>query len=267
MSDDTFMKKIARELAESAIGGEKQADLQGVLSNPYLQNALLGAGAGGLVGLATGKNKRRAALDYALMGGIGGLGATAAKQMLTTPAAPPAAIANAVGEDGSALGPAVGLGAMGAGALGGHKLHNVIDQYGKLDRMMDMRSNKTVADALRPVRDALDGARPGGVDFALFDALEQGANRAPGLRGKAYGFLKNIHRWGRPSNAFGGNTVDATNLLAQAAKHKGGSNITGSAIRAALARTPKVRGRFALPIMGALAVPALWNTLTAPKAE
>jgi len=258
MSTDATMKKIARELAEAATGCEKQADLQAVLSNPYLQNALLGAGAGGLMGLATGKNKRRAVLDYAMMGGLGGLGATAAKQMLFKPATPPPAVAKAVGEDGSIAGPVVGLGAMGAGGYAGHKLHNAIDQYGKLDRAMDMRVNKTVADALRPVRDALDeGRRPA-------------AELEKSLGSKAFSFLKNMHGFGRPSNAFGGGTRDATNLLAQAANRVATDptkNISGSAIRAALSRVPKVRGRFALPVMGALAVPALWNTLTAPKDE
>lgn len=255
MSNDATMKKIARELAESAIGAEKKADLQSVLSNPYLQNAALGAGAGGLLGLATGKNKRRAMLDYALMGGLGGLGTTAAKEMLFKSAPPPPAVANAAGEDGSVAGPVVGIGAMSAGAFGGHKLHNLIDQHGKLTRMMDMRSNKTVADALRPVRDALDDPTGPGAR-----ALESG------LGGKSFSFLKSIHNNARPSNVFGGATRDATDLLAQAAKRQG-SNISGAAVRAALDRVPKVRGRFALPIMGALAVPALWNTLTAPKAE
>lgn len=255
MSAESTMQKIARELAETAVGAEKQADMQAVMSNPYLQNALLGAGAGGLIGLATGKNKRRAALDYALMGGLGGLGATAAKNLLAAPSVPPAAVANAVGEDNSVAGPVVGIGAMGAGAYGGSKLHNLIDQYGKLDRMMDMRSNKTVADALRPVRDALDTG-PRSVNFDLFDRLGPGR----------YRLLQGMNSWGRASDALGGHTRDATELLAQAAKHKG-HDVSSAAIRAALARTPKVRGRFALPIMGALAVPALWNTLTAPKAE
>lgn len=253
MSNNAAMKKIAAELAATATR-DKRADLQAVLSNPYLQNAALGAGAGGLLGLVSGKNKRRSAIDYALMGGLGGLGATAAKEMLLNSSPPPAAVANAVGEDGSVAGPIAGLGAMGAGGFAGHKLHNMVDQYGKLDRMMDMRSNKTVADALRPVRDALDGGR--GVDFDLFDNLGS----------KSYATLKNMNSWGRPSNAFGGNARAATDLLARAAAHKGG-NISGSAIRAALARVPKRGGRFALPVMGALAVPALWNTLTAPKAE
>lgn len=253
MSNTAAMKKIAAELAATATR-EKQADLQSVLSNPYLQNAALGAGAGGLLGLVSGKNKRRAAIDYALMGGLGGLGATAAKEMLFKSAPPPPAVAKAVGEDGSVAGPVVGLGAMGAGGYAGHKLHNMIDQYGKLDRMMDMRSNKTVADALRPVRDALDGGRGPAA------ALEKD------LGGNAFSFLKNMHQRGRPSNAFGGNVRNATELLAQAAQRQGG-NISGSAIRAALARVPKRGGRFALPVMGALAVPALWNSLTAPKAE
>lgn len=263
MSNDT-MKKIARELAETATRTEKQADLQSVLSNPYLQNAALGAGAGGLLGLVSGKNKRRAMLDYALMGGLGGLGATAAKDMLFKKAPPPPEVAKAWGEDNSVVGPAVGVGAMGAGGAAGSMLHNAIDQYGKLDRAMDMRANKTVADALRPMRDILDG-----------DAQGMAALKAS-LGDKEFAQLQAMHARSRPASAFGTATRESTNLLSRAANnvlnrtpsaYPGVKPVSGQQLRAALARVPKVRGRFALPVMGALAVPALWNALTSAKAE
>ena len=258
MSTQDVMKKIARELAEQATRVEKQADLQSVLSNPYVQNAALGAGAGGLLGLVRGKNKRRAMLDYALMGGVGGLGATAAKDMLFKKAPPPAPVAKAVGEDGSVAGPLVGVTAMGAGGYAGNALHNAVDQYGKLDRVM--KNDKAISSALSPLRAVLDR---GDVDKD-YQALR-------GVLGdKDFSKLLAMHRSARQTGPAGNAAGRSAQLLADAADlvgPAGAKGITGKQLQSALSRLPRGRGRVALPIMGALAVPALWNAFTAPKAE
>ena len=155
--DDPAVQKVAAVTAPL----RKQADmqqflnnpqLQSTLNNPYLQNALLGVGAGGLIGALQGKKKRRAILDYALMG-IGGLGATAAKNMLLTKTAPPPSIAAAKqdGRTGSAL---MNLAGAGAGAYGGHQAANALDSYGKLERFLESgdptaKSLKSTVETLR----------------------------------------------------------------------------------------------------------------------
>jgi hypothetical protein len=272
----TDFKKLARELAEQAVS-EKRADLQAVLSNPYLQNAALGAGAGGLIGMiGGGKNKRRAMLDYALMGGLGGLGATAAKNMLFKPTVPPPAVNNAWGADSSVPGAAAGIASTVAGGYGGHKLHNMLDSYGKLDRAMD--ADKTLAAAINPLRTALNDKNHAHNIFRGLVADAQKANPAGNLfkniqtGSDNMDFLRHIDAWGRPGNAWGGKVDEATDLLAAAAKHvpkptPAARDLTGSAIRTALRRVKPVRGRFALPIAGALAVPALVNHMTSPSGE
>lgn len=121
---DANIKIIADKLAATAI--EKQAldlsDLQkhvsGALADPHVRNSLLGAGAGGLLGLATGgENKKRKALDYALLGGLGGAGLTAgAKLLAKATAAPPKELQAPVK---STLGPiAKGIGMAGGAAAG-----------------------------------------------------------------------------------------------------------------------------------------------------
>lgn len=68
------LTKLASEFGKSA--AFDMASLQAALSNPAIRNALIGAGAGGLLGLAQPKRKGINALQLALMGGLGGLGAT-----------------------------------------------------------------------------------------------------------------------------------------------------------------------------------------------
>lgn len=53
------------------------ADIQSALTSPAARNALIGAGAGGLLGLTSGRNKLRRALQYGLLGAGGGLGVSA----------------------------------------------------------------------------------------------------------------------------------------------------------------------------------------------
>lgn len=68
------LTKLASEFGKSA--AFDMASLQAALSNPAIRNSLIGAGAGGLLGLAQPKRKGINALQLALMGGLGGLGAT-----------------------------------------------------------------------------------------------------------------------------------------------------------------------------------------------
>lgn len=145
---DAAVEKVAA--LNAALG--KQADLSQILSNPYLQNAAIGVGAGGLIGALQGKKKRRAILDYALMGGVGGLGATAAKNMLFTPATPPPAIAAAkpAGSTGNVL---MNIAGAGAGAYGGRQAANSLDAYGKLERFLE--SGDATAKQLRPTIEQL----------------------------------------------------------------------------------------------------------------
>lgn len=142
----------AEKVAAVTAALQKQADLSQILANPYLQNAAIGAGTGGLIGALQGKKKRRAILDYALMGGIGGLGATAAKNMLLTKAEPPPAIA-AAKQDGSVGNALMNLGGAGAGAYGGRQAANALDSYGKLDRFLE--SGDAAAKQLRPTVEQL----------------------------------------------------------------------------------------------------------------
>lgn len=283
---NTDFKKLARQLAEKAVS-EKRADLQEVLSNPYLQNAALGAGAGGLIGLVGGgKNKRRAMLDYALMGGLGGLGATAAKNMLLKPTTPPPAVAKAWGSDNSLPGAAAGIATSAGGGYAGHKLHSMMDSYGRLDRAAD--ADRGFAARIRPLREAINTPADAQRVLAGLTRDAHRANPAVGpedlntllarlAKNNQTGrnnmdFLRHIDSWSRPGNAFGGNVDEATDLLAAAAKHvpnagAGTRNLTGHAIREALRRAKSLPGRVALPVMGALAAPALLSHFTSPSGE
>lgn len=94
------------------------------MANPYIRNSLLGAGAGGLLGLATGgRRKWRDALHYGLLGGLGGAGLTAGYDMMSNKTPPPAApTANPAGAamkktyqfGATAAAPVATLAAMGA---------------------------------------------------------------------------------------------------------------------------------------------------------
>lgn len=68
------LTKLASEFNKSAV--LDMASLQAALANPAVRNSLIGAGAGGLLGLVQPKRKGINALQLALMGGLGGLGAT-----------------------------------------------------------------------------------------------------------------------------------------------------------------------------------------------
>lgn len=93
--DDARRNELALVLANTAVTRNPEPlvkialdfqgvkdNLSGAMANPYLRNALLGAGAGGLLGLTSGKDKKRNAMYYALMGGLGGAGLTAGLQSL-----------------------------------------------------------------------------------------------------------------------------------------------------------------------------------------
>ena len=135
--EDNTLQALAENLAHQAVYGEPdplvkaaldmssvQSSLSGALENPAVRNALLGAGAGGLMGLATGgEDKKRKALQYALLGGLGAGGLTMGAKMLGDAATPPpkelrAPIKSKLSPVAKGVG--VGLGAAGATAAAGY---------------------------------------------------------------------------------------------------------------------------------------------------
>lgn len=207
-------EKVAAVAAD--LGKQANIDIRQLAANPYVQNALLGVGAGSLIGLVQPKNKRRAALNYALMGGLGGLGVTAARQF-SAGATPPPAVAQAK-HDGSLLNATIGLGGAGAGAYGGHRAHGLLDQWGKLDRLVDAKPD--MAKHLSPVIDKMRNA--GKSQAEIVEALSR----------------KGVAR-----------------------------KVPAAEFRSAYQKLPAVRGRYALPIAGALAVPTLINSLRGAAAS
>jgi len=305
---DPAVEKVAAVTAELG----KQADLSQILSNPYLQNAALGAGAGGLIGALQGKKKRRAMLDYALMGGIGGLGATAAKNMLLTKTTPPPAIAAAKNQDGSAGNALLNIAGAGAGAYGGRQAANSLDAYGKMDRFL--ASGDEAAKQLKPTVEQLRAnSGPTRVTNNLTKHLrklpeakndpsltKQILNSLRRLRGADYvprdvslpletagittpaavtGRVNAATRAARGNflgGALGRNADDAANVLAAIAAEnasgvgKAGRKLTGTGLRQALRNMPRVGGHWAgigLPVLGALGVPALLNSLGGSSAR
>lgn len=136
--DDARRNELALALANTAVTRDTQPlvkialdfqgvkdNLSGAMGNPYLRNALLGAGAGGLLGLTSGKDKKRNALYYALLGGLGGAGLTAGMQSLDQVNAPApkevsapirsrvGPVMKGVGTGAAALAAALGLGIAG----------------------------------------------------------------------------------------------------------------------------------------------------------
>lgn len=178
-------EKVANVVADMRAMMPANVDLSQIASSPYLQNALIGAGAGGLVGMMQPKNKRRSALNYALMGGLGGLGVTAAREF-SSPTTPPPAVAQA-GYDNSVLNTAVGLGSAGAGGYGGHKAHGMLDQWGKLDRAVD--SNPDLAKHLAPAVEKMRGA--GKTDADIIEAL---SSRGAGKKAPAAAFRATLKK-------------------------------------------------------------------------
>lgn len=78
---------------------------QPYLADPYVRNALMGAGAGGLIGLMQPKRKLRNMLSYGLVGGLGGAGLTAGVNAMTGKGVVPPAgdVPATVGPAGAAL--------------------------------------------------------------------------------------------------------------------------------------------------------------------
>jgi len=178
-------EKVATVVATLQTKKQANIDLAQIASSPYLQNALLGAGAGGLVGMLQPKNKRRSALNYALMGGLGGLGVTAAREF-SSPTTPPPAVAQA-GHDNSVLNTAVGLGSAGVGGYGGHKAHGMLDQWGKLDRAVD--ANPDLAKHLAPAVEKMRSA--GKADADIIAALSR---RGAGKKAPAAAFRATLKK-------------------------------------------------------------------------
>jgi hypothetical protein len=299
------MSKVAAAVVDLQF---KQAaiDLQQIISSPYTQNALLGAGAGGLIGALQGKKKRRAMLDYALMGGLGGLGATAAKEMLLKPATPPPAVA-AAKYDNNPVGAATGLAAAGAGAYGGRQVANAIDSHGKLNRLLG--ADSAIAKQLQPTIDSLrstNGATKitenltdhlraaqlaGNPSLATrLQSLARGNDHMPrdvGLHLENAGMTTPASVAGRVQSArgaargnflgglFGRNTDDVANSMAAIAAEpasgvgRAGRGLTGSQLQQALRRLPRRGGALVglgLPVLGALAGPALLNSFSSGAA-
>jgi hypothetical protein len=172
-------EKVASIVSDLSAKLPSAKDLSQFASNPYVQNVLLGAGAGGVIGSLQSKNKLRAALNYALMGGLGGAGVTAAREF-STPTTPPPAIANA-GHDNNLGNAALGIGSAGAGAYGGHRAHGMLDQWGKLDRAVD--ANPDLAKHLAPAVEKMRGA--GKADAEIIEALSR---RGAGKKAPAAAF-------------------------------------------------------------------------------
>lgn len=291
---------------------EKEAvDFQQVMQSPYTQNALLGAGAGGLIGLLSGKKKRRAVLDYALMGGLGGLGTAAAKEMLFKPATPPPAVANAK-YDNNPVSAATNIAAAGAGAYGGRQIANAVDAHGKLNRLLAADSD--IAKQLRPTIDSLRSTNgTSRITANLTDHLRAAQMRNPAntaswfsslLRGlnptsfdpvprdvglhledagmttpsAVAGSVNRAHRAARDhflGGWFGRGQDAASNSLAAIAAEpasgvgRAGRGLTGARLQEALRRLPRRGGALAgigLPVMGALALPALLNSFSSGAA-
>lgn len=136
--EDNTLKALAENLAHQAVYGEPnplvktalnmgdiQSHLSGALANPAARNALLGAGAGGLMGLLTAdpEERKEKALQYALLGGLGAGGLTLGANMLGKATAPPpkalqAPIKSTLGPVAKGVG--VGAGALGAAAAAGY---------------------------------------------------------------------------------------------------------------------------------------------------
>lgn len=178
-------EKVAAVVTELRATKQANIDLSQIAANPYVQNALLGAGAGGLIGALQAKNKRRSALSYALMGGLGGLGVTAARQ-LSSPTTPPPAVASA-GHDNNLGNAAIGLGGAGAGAYGGHRAHGLLDQWGKLDRVVD--ANPDMSKQLAPAVEKMRGT--GKADADIIEALSR---RGAGKKAPAAAFRAALNK-------------------------------------------------------------------------
>lgn len=290
-------EKVAAALSEIA-GSVKTAapDLSAIAGNPYLQNALLGAGAGGLIGLIGGKKKRRNILNSALLGGLTGVGLTAAKNIGMKPATPPPSVA-AAGYDNNSAGAVAGLAAAGAGATGGHYLDRALNARGNLSRMLE--SNPAIARQLQP---ALDRLRHTGGTSRVIQEVTDHVRAAPlrgqngvlnwlNLRGDDY-MPRDVGNWlesagitrpadvagrvnaaqravrnNRIGGVLGGGTDAMADLLAGVsaqASPRTAANLRGADISGALRRAPRYwrHGRWALPLAGALSLPAIINSLS-----
>jgi hypothetical protein len=222
-------EKVAAVVADLQPTKQANIDLKQIASNPYLQNALLGAGAGGLIGMLQQKNKRRAALNYAITGGLGGLGLTAARDLFS-PTTPPPAVA-AAEHDNNIGNAAIGLGGAAAGAAGGRALHSALEPS-RLSRFLT--TNSDFATAAAPHVNTMRGAGRSAREITE-ELLAHGVPR--------------MNRHGVPI----------------------GTRVTSEAMRGAFRNLPRMPGRFALPIAGAvagaLAVPGLINSLRGSAAS
>lgn len=175
--ENSTLHAFAENLAHQAVYGEPdpmvkaalnmgdiQSNLSGALENPALRNALLGAGAGGLMGLVTGgEDKKRKALHYALLGGLGAGGLTLGAKMLGDAAAPPpkelqAPLKSKLGPVAKGVG--VGLGAAGATAAAGYA-PIAAKQVGELARRGAMSAAWKFPALRAPVVSALKSKMPG----------------------------------------------------------------------------------------------------------
>lgn len=175
--DNSTLQALAENLAHQAVYGESdpmvkaalnmgdvQSSLSGALENPALRNALLGAGAGGLLGLATsGEDKKRKALHYALLGGLGAGGLTLGTKMLGQAAAPPpkelqAPVKSKLGPVAKGVG--IGLGAAGATAAAGYA-PIAAKQVGDMARRGAMSAAWKVPMLRGPVVSAMKSKLPG----------------------------------------------------------------------------------------------------------
>jgi len=183
--------KVAAEYTKQAAGP------MDYLANPYVRNALLGLGAGGLVGMLQPKRKLRNALTYGLVGGLGGVGLTPLlNQLGAAEAAEPKPdqtagrevkdlgaaaemVANADPEARRAVG--AGIGALTGASAGYRGTVGLLKNRNALQNLLDVETNAANArnwrGAPRPAQVSNDTLAARQALLPVRNALQPGAPR------------------------------------------------------------------------------------------
>ena len=163
------LAKVASEFTKVALTAD---DLKGALGNPAVQNALIGAGVGGLFGAATGKKKLRSALGYGLAGAAGGLGVSALTGALggeksEAPAGltpeQRGAISTGTGNPRAAAGIGAGIGGVAGYNAGGAVGDAMAKREGQISRFLNAGLGKDKHRFAEPLQ-RLEKFGPGGTD-------------------------------------------------------------------------------------------------------
>jgi hypothetical protein len=212
------------------------------------------------------------------------------------PATPPPSVA-AAGYDNNSAGAVAGLAAAGAGATGGHYLDRMLNTRGNLSRLLE--SNPALAKQMQP---ALDRLKHTGGTSRVIQEMTDHVRAAPisgrngllnwlNLRGDDH-MPRDVGNWlenagitrpadvagrvnaaqravrnNRIGGVMGGGTDAMADLLAGVsaqASPQTARNLRGADISGALSRAPRYwrLGRWALPLAGALSLPAILNSLS-----